>query len=603
MYCTYFGFKERPFSIAPDPSFLYMSELHREALAHLLYGVKSDSGFVLLTGEVGTGKTTICRCLLEQMPETSKVAYVINPRLSEVELLATICDEFGIKYPPASQSIKLFVDLINEYLLAAHADGLKPVLIIDEAQNLSYELLEQVRLLTNLETNERKLLLIVMLGQPELREKLLRPEMRQLQQRITARYHLGPLCKRDTAAYIGHRLAVAGVRRKLFKQPTLNRLFKLSGGVPRLINLLCDRALLGAYAQGDGRIDKQTVQKAAAEIMDGGTKIMAQGSRFSTWALAGALASLIVVWGLMPGNLTHLVDYSRVVAKSSGQKIKTDRKLVVLPSLFQCLPAHHKEIESLAKNSVIAEEPGPALPPQRGMEQVCQETDGEEAFSAPDHLAWPVDQPRERNKIMAYKALFEQWGTSYDETQYRVACNQAMAEGLRCLYKQGNLGSLRRLNRPAVLRFLDGEGQEYFATLVGLQDRTAHLLVGGQSEVVSVDELERQWTGTYTLLWKMPSGYQGAVLPGKSAPWLSWLNDRLAAVGVGQDDTDVDADANTLAGGLLERVKGFQHDNGLTPDGILGPKTIISLNSLVLDSSSPSLSKIRAINPVQISKN
>jgi len=201
MYRTFFGLREKPFAIAPDPGFLFMSELHREALAHLLYGVKSDAGFVLLTGEVGTGKTTICRCLLEQMPETSKVAYVINPRLSVLELLATICEEFGIEYPPGNNSIKLFVDLINEYLLEAHAGGYKPVLIIDEAQNLSYDLLEQIRLLTNLETNERKLLLIIMLGQPELREKLFKPELRQLQQRITARYHLGPLSKRDTLLY------------------------------------------------------------------------------------------------------------------------------------------------------------------------------------------------------------------------------------------------------------------------------------------------------------------------------------------------------------------------------------------------------------------
>ncbi len=602
MYCTYFGFKERPFSIAPDPSFLYMSELHREALAHLLYGVKSDSGFVLLTGEVGTGKTTICRCLLEQMPESSKVAYVINPRLSVVELLATICDEFGIKYPPASQSIKLFVDLINEYLMAAHASGLKPVLIIDEAQNLSYELLEQVRLLTNLETNERKLLQIVMLGQPELREKLLRPEMRQLQQRITARYHLGTLGKKDTAAYVAHRLAVAGVRRKLFKQSALNRLYKLSGGVPRLINLLCDRALLGAYAQGDGKIDREIVQKAAAEIMDGGKKIIFNSSGFSTWALAGVMAALIV-WGVVSGDFNDFLDYYHMAPRLTEQKHPVEQKLPFQANLSQCLISHHKDMAQSA-NKVIADGEYGSVPSlSEEHEQVCRESDSEDGLSAPDHLMWPADQPRDRNKIMAYKALFEEWGESYDESQYRVACNQALTVGLSCLYKLGNLGSLRRLNRPAVLRFLDTDGQEYFATLVGLRGGVAHLLVGGQSEIVSIDELEGQWTGTYTLLWKKPAGYRGAVLPGKSASWLPWLSDHLAAASDRQINADMEGGAKVLEGKLLEKVKTFQHDNGLAPDGILGPQTIISLNSAVSGQLLPTLRERKLSTDVQVSKN
>ena len=593
MYCTYFGFNERPFSIAPDPSFLYMSELHREALAHLLYGVKSDSGFVLLTGEVGTGKTTICRCLLKQMPESSKVAYVLNPRLSVVELLATICDEFGIKYPPASQSIKLFVDLINEYLMAAHADGLKPVLIIDEAQNLSYELLEQVRLLTNLETNERKLLQIVMLGQPELREKLLRPEMRQLQQRITARYHLGTLGKKDTSAYIAHRLAVAGVRRKLFKQPALNRLFKLSGGVPRLINLLCDRALLGAYAQGAGKIDREIVQKAAAEIMDGGKKNMFNSGGSSTWALAGVMAALIV-WGVISGSFNDFLDYYHLAPRLTEQK---------RPNLAQCLISHHRDMAPAPDKVIVDGKYGSAPVLAEDQESVCRESASSDDLSAPDHLSWPIDQPRDRNKIMAYKALFDEWGESYDESQYRVACNQAMTVGLSCLYKQGNLGSLRRLNRPAVLRFLDTDGLEYFATLVGLRGGIAHLLVGGQSEIVSTDELEGQWTGTYTLLWKIPVGYQGAVLPGRSASWLPWLNDHLAVASGRQINADIEGGAKVLEGKLLEKVKTFQHDNGLESDGILGPQTIISLNSAVSGQLLPTLREPKLLTDAQVSKN
>src|SRR3989338_1146601 len=266
MYKEFFGFLEMPFSIAPDPRYLYMSEQHREALAHLIYGFKSDGGLVLLTGEIGTGKTTVCRCLLEQTHENSVIAFIINPKLTVAELLATICDEFGIKYPEGNASIKVFVDLINMFLLDARAKGYKCLLIIDEAQNLSADVLEQLRLLTNLETNQHKLLQIILLGQPELAEMLERPELRQLAQRIIARYHLGPLERQEVAAYVQHRLGVSGTQRQLIPAALMGRLYRLSGGIPRIINVLCDRALLGTYVQGKERIDRATLGQAAREV-------------------------------------------------------------------------------------------------------------------------------------------------------------------------------------------------------------------------------------------------------------------------------------------------------------------------------------------------
>src|SRR5450759_2544429 len=244
-----------------------MSRHHQEALAHLLYGVNGDGGFVLLTGEVGTGKTTICRCLLEQIPESCEVAYIFNPMLTVEELLSTICVEFGIACPPGNTSIKVFVDCINAFLLDAHAKGRHTVLIIDEAQNLSADVLEQMRLLTNLETNQRKLLQIILLGQPELAAMLERPELRQLAQRIVARYHLGPLTKPEVAAYVRHRFEVSGAQRQLFPAALMGRLYRLSGGVPRVINVLCDRALLGAYVQGKERVDRATLAQAAREVL------------------------------------------------------------------------------------------------------------------------------------------------------------------------------------------------------------------------------------------------------------------------------------------------------------------------------------------------
>src|SRR6056297_188371 len=252
MYLEHFGLLESPFSIAPDPGYLYMSERHREALAHLLYGLKTDGGFVLLTGEVGTGKTTICRSLLDQIPDHVDLAYVFNPKVTATELLETICDELQIERPTTA-SVKALVDLLNQHLLDNHARERKTVLLIDEAQNLSAEVLEQLRLLTNLETSRRKLLQIILLGQPELRDLINRPQMSQLAQRVTARYHLKPLEKHDIAAYVAHRLKVAGCDRPLFTSGAIRRISCLSRGVPRLINLLCDRALLGALTQQKAR--------------------------------------------------------------------------------------------------------------------------------------------------------------------------------------------------------------------------------------------------------------------------------------------------------------------------------------------------------------
>jgi general secretion pathway protein A len=267
MYTHYFGLKEKPFSIAPDPRYLYMSALHQEALAHLLYGVKSDGCLILLTGDVGAGKTTVCRCLLEQLPENTDLALILNPKLNAMELLASICDELEIVVTGKKISVKTYIDHLNRYLLAAHARGRITALLIDEAQNLSVDTLEQLRLLTNLETAKQKLLKIILLGQPELRQLLDQEEVAQITQRITSRYHLSPLAGQEVAAYIEHRLAVAGGRRRLFSEASMKRVAELSRGVPRLINILCDRALLGAYVEEKEQVDLKIVNQAAREVL------------------------------------------------------------------------------------------------------------------------------------------------------------------------------------------------------------------------------------------------------------------------------------------------------------------------------------------------
>jgi general secretion pathway protein A len=326
MYAQHFGLKQAPFSIAPDPRYLYMSERHREALAHLLYGVRGEGGFVVLTGEIGAGKTTVCRCFLEQVPERCNVAYIFNPKLSVEELLRTICAEFHVEPPregPAAATVKDYVDALNAHLLRAHAAGQNSVLIIDEAQNLSADVLEQLRLLTNLETNERKLLQIVLIGQPELRAALARPQMQQLAQRVIARYHLEALSETETAHYVGHRMAIAGLVGEVpFDRGALRRLYRHSRGVPRRINLLADRALLGAYAQGRTRIDAAAVDAAAKEVFDEAPRAQAERAvpRLA-WVGLGAVAGAAIVGAaLLLGRGDSLVadDAAAAVAPPAG---------------------------------------------------------------------------------------------------------------------------------------------------------------------------------------------------------------------------------------------------------------------------------------------
>ena len=268
MYTDYFGFNENPFSIAPNPRYLYMSKMHQEALAHLVYGTTSKGCIVLLTGEVGTGKTTLSRYFLEKLPKTTDIAIITNPKLTSNELLATICDEFEIKLDTKTPSTKNYIDSINAFLLKGYSSNRQTVLIIDEAQNLDSDVLEMLRLLTNLETDQQKLLKIVLLGQSELASVLNQPDQEQINQRITSRYHLRGLDRDDVEAYIAHRIMVAGGGRSaFFTKGAISQVFSTSRGIPRLINNLCNHALLGAYSENKEQVDKKIVQQAAAESL------------------------------------------------------------------------------------------------------------------------------------------------------------------------------------------------------------------------------------------------------------------------------------------------------------------------------------------------
>lgn len=292
MYTRYFGLTEKPFAISPNPRYLFMSELHREALAHLLYGINSDGCFILLTGEVGTGKTTVCRCLLTQLPEYTDVAIILNPKLTARDLLKTICEELEILPVGNIATMKTYIDVLNRHLLASHAKGRTTAVIIDEAQNLDINVLEQLRLLTNLETDTQKLLQIILVGQPELRDILNKPQLSQLNQRITSRYHLTSLNPDDIHTYIHHRVRIAGgENRKLFSDKAIKHIAKLTKGIPRLINVLCDRALLGAYAENADHVSLKIVRQAGLEVFPQNTlRNLLLNGRF-----IGAAAALVIL--------------------------------------------------------------------------------------------------------------------------------------------------------------------------------------------------------------------------------------------------------------------------------------------------------------------
>ena len=535
MYRAYFGLKENPFSIVPDPHYFFMSEGHREALAHFVYGIRSDGGFVLLTGEVGTGKTTVCRCLIEQMRENVEIAIILNPRLTVEELLATICDEFGISYAEGAGSIKRFVSRINDYLLDLHAKGKRAILILEEAQNLSLEVLEQIRLLTNLETNQRKLLQIIMIGQPELKEMLSRPELRQLSQRITARYHLGPLSKEELRPYIDHRLSVAGLTRgRLFPDATLRRLFRLTGGVPRLINVICDRALTGAFAQGKELVDPKTLTTAALEVTGGKVR-----HRRTARMYQGML-----------GGILLLVCIASALAYYYAQNVIPVQESGPVPAAVQkAAPGEGPDEQRIDKAAAV---PAPPL----------------------ETLEKPVNATHAGTRDMSYEALFKLWQTRYDPKDRRTPCEQALGQGLQCREEKGSLSSLRQLNKPAVLTLIDGNNREYHALLTSLQEETAAVIVGNETRSVGIGEIARRWSGDYLLLWRPPPGYVAELVPGRRGAIVAWLDRQLALV---QGRTVNPVGRPVYDDRLVKQVKEFQAAAGLVPDGIVGWRTIIRL--------------------------
>jgi general secretion pathway protein A len=579
MYSQHFGLTQDPFSIAPDPSYLFMSERHREALAHLLFGVSgpqsmtgdsaggSGGGFVLLTGDIGTGKTTICRCFLQQIPKACHVAYIFNPKLTVVELLHSICEEFHITLAATASTpatLKDYIDALNAFLLQSHAAGQSSVLIIDEAQNLAADVLEQLRLLTNLETNARKLLQIVLIGQPELRTMLARPELEQLAQRVIARFHLDALTEAESTQYIQHRLAVAGHTGPLpFDRKALQTIYRLTRGVPRRINLLCGRALLGAWATGQHSVTRSIVNKAAHEVFGEAAPAAKPGPSITrtAWLLAGAgvlLGALATAaLNLSEGRLAPQ-QTAQLGKSQEGDKSQVSDKSQAMAPTTPASAANSTPTATTTPTLTVAA----PVPPQ------------------------PLDAllPQLPTDISAaWKSLSPRWQLPANSAD---PCVTALAQQLQCYRTTKlNLPLLRQLARPGILALQANDNPSstatVYAVLLDLGENTAILQIGDQRQTVSLSTLLRRWRGEFATLWRAPEGYSPVADLGAKSPAISLLRQQLDQLD-GLPASSLPANAvNTqqLDTALKQRLRDFQRTHGLVADGLPGPMTYMQLES------------------------
>ncbi len=561
MYLQYFGLDEAPFSITPDPAFVYLSAAHRDALAHLMYGIGQggSGGFVQLTGEVGTGKTTMSRCLLEQLPEHCRVALVLNPLVTPQELLATICEELGLDTEHIRDSNKHMVDALNAFLLEQHALGRRVVVVIDEAQNLSPAALEQVRLLTNLETAKQKLLQMVLLGQPELRQLLQRQDLRQLAQRVTARYHLMPLDEQETRAYVLHRMKVAGAVRNPFRKSALRALYQRSRGVPRLINIIADRALAAAYAAESPRVNAGMVNAAANEVQPSEGRVRRR--RWPVVVGASAATLLLVAAGLVLWPR----DWP---ARSGGEVPATPTEaardpVAVAPSDSIPLdPAAAAGAEQAVASAIGSQTQadGPPVDQQTATEEDVPQVEAPASLDS----SWLASQHRS-----AWETLAALWQDEGAAAAISLACNGALRTGYACIREQGSWLRIRQLGLPVALLLRDDEAR--LLVLRGFEGES--LLVGSREPDLRVarDAVEQHWLGEYYVAWPQAPDWPAELRRGETGAAVDIVMEMAALAEPAWDGKPV-FDEN-----FESWLIAFQRRHGLQADGIIGPRTLMYL--------------------------
>lgn len=535
MYHEFFGLKEPAFSIAVNPRYLFMSDQHREALAHLLYGIQ-NGGFVMLTGEVGTGKTTIIRCLLEQLPENTDIAIILNPTANAPELLCTICDELGVSYISDELTVKNLTDALNEFLLDNHRKGRKTVLLIDEAQLLKVPVLEQIRLLTNLETTTEKLLQIMLVGQPELKKLLARPALRQLSQRITARFHLEALTPAETKAYIHHRLKVAGLpdHQRPFSDAIIKKIHEFSGGIPRLINVLCERLLLGAYAQNQHNIEKQIFASAAKEVAGTAThqeeKVAAARTSWHALLVAVVAAVMVAVWFLLPDELS---TSSAPLANAGAVNESTQSSSLLASS------------SSAPSASVVNEQ-------------------------------LPLIAMATRDLVAAQLVLFDHLSLAVGDTTN--PCLASVAVNYSCeKVRLASWDELKDINRPGLMTLATSDKKWVYLLLAGLSENYVLIIENGVERIIPWRDIAPLWTGDFYYVWSRPQGFEKSLQLGDKSDLVTWVAEQFAQL----DQQPAPLTRQFYTEKLKKRVELFQRTQNILPDGVIGAQTLRRLNEVL----------------------
>lgn len=579
MYTDFFSLTEKPFSITPDPAYLFLSKRHEEALAHLIYGVTDSGGFIQLTGEVGTGKTMIIRSLFDQLPENVDIALIVNPRLSVNEFLHAICDELSLPVEK-EESNKYYFDILNGYLLQAYSKGRKVVLLVDEAQNLSVEVMEQIRLLTNLETSKDKLLQIILVGQPELEVLLQRQDLRQLAQRITARYYLKSLNKPETRAYIKHRLGVAGAKYNIFKPSAEFLIYKESQGIPRLINIISDRALLGAYSQQQPSVDTAIAKQAIKEVLGEAKQSIQKESvkkenSFSLtkllWLPLIALAGF-GLWAVMPQimNLNNSDEFStNNTSQQSNRVIVSEPDTQKVDALEELATTEAQEV-----TSVITQTPELSLENN----EVNSELKTTELNTKPeitDLTSLLQDHSQLTTAEEAFNQLLITWGRS-KFYEHANACENIKLLGLRCLYTQGRWELIVKYNRPFIIELLDTQNIKHQLLIKSVIGEIVTTQIDGVEYQLNLDQVLSYSQASYLVFWQPEDLNAEGLFVGMNTDSILMLRKQLSTLGM---NIEPQSESLLFDADLVTSVKNFQKSVGLVDDGIVGSRTFIYLNN------------------------